>query len=614
MTGRAAILLVLAGLLAGCNLAGDITPPPALATAQAAAPVPATSEATSAAAPTSSSPATQAPADVPAPAGIDTARGRVIWTEKCAPCHGETGQSDGVMTANLPSPPPQLGSAELARAARPADWYAVVTNGRIDRLMPAFASLSDAERWDVVAYALSLGSPAADVQAGEALYAENACAQCHGDGQGGGGGGPSFRIPGLVQQRSLDDLAQAIRAGSPPAMPSYGETLTDDQVWALASYVRTLAWSSPGAEQPSTPAALQSGSIGGRVINGTAGASLPQGLEVILTGFDGEQEVYRQTASVASDGSYAFTDLPAVAGRIYGATVSYAGVLYFSEGAHLAGDGAPLDLPITIHDTTTDATALSIERLHILFDFTLPERVQVLELWVLSNRSDRTIVAPPGGAAVEAALPEGATDLGFEQGSIGDRFMLTESGFGDTQPVIPGTATSQFIFSYVMPYDGRLDFRRPTDYAVEAVVLLLPAAGVTAEGSGLQDLGVQQMGGQSVHSYASGAISAGGALELELSGKPAAESVGAPSSGLTNIAIGIGVLGGLLIVAGLWWFRPNRAGRPGRETRPPPAPEADRLIDEIADLDDAFAAGGMEESVYRARRESLKRLLRDRMR
>ena len=614
MRSRAPILLVLASLLAGCNLAGDITPPPALATAQAAAPVPATSEAAPVAAPTSSSPATPAPVDVPAPTGIDPARGKVIWTEKCAPCHGETGQSDGVMTANLPSPPPQLGSADLARAARPADWYAVVTNGRIDRLMPAFASLSDAERWDAVAYALSLSSPATDVQAGEALYADNACAQCHGDEQGAGSGGPSFGVRGLAEQRSLDDLAQAIRAGSPPAMPAYGETLTEDQVWSLAAYVRSLAWNRVGAEVPPTPAALQSGSIAGLVSNGTAGASLPEGLEVILTGYDGEQEVYRQTTAVASDGTYAFADVPAVAGRIYGATVSYADALYFSEGAHLAGDGAPLDLPITIHDTTTDTTGLSIERLHLLFDFSIPDRVQVLELWVLSNSSDRTVVAAPGRGAVEVALPEGATDLGFEQGSIGERFMLIEDGFGDTQPVIPGTGTSQFIFSYNLPYDGRLDFRRPTDYAVEAVVVLLPGEGVTAEGTGLQDLGVQQMGGQAMHSYASGAIPAGGELELKVSGKPKVETAGTPSSGLTNVVIGLGVLGSLLIVAGLWWFRPNRAGGPGRAPRTPDASEKDRLIGEIADLDDAFAAGGMEESVYRARRESLKRTLRDRMR
>ena len=75
------------------------------------------------------------------------------------------------------------------------------------------------------------------------------------------------------------------------------------------------------------------------------------------------------------------------------------------------------------------------------------------------------------------------------------------------------------------------------------------------------------MGGQAVHSYASGAISAGGALELRVSGKPKAETAGGASSGLTNVAIGLGVLGSLLIVAGLWWFRPNRAGRPGRATR-----------------------------------------------
>ena len=114
MTTRAAFLLALAALLAGCNLAGDITPPPALATAQAAAPVPATAD------PTSPPLADPGARDVPAPAGIDPARGKAIWAEKCAPCHGETGQSDGVMTANLPSPPPQLGSAAGARSGAPA--------------------------------------------------------------------------------------------------------------------------------------------------------------------------------------------------------------------------------------------------------------------------------------------------------------------------------------------------------------------------------------------------------------------------------------------------------------------------------------------------------------
>ena len=46
------------------------------------------------------------------------------------------------MTANLTSAPAKLGDPQIARDARPAAWYEVVTNGRMDRLMPAFASPS----------------------------------------------------------------------------------------------------------------------------------------------------------------------------------------------------------------------------------------------------------------------------------------------------------------------------------------------------------------------------------------------------------------------------------------------------------------------------------------
>jgi mono/diheme cytochrome c family protein len=608
---RPALFLALSLLLAGCTLAGDITPPPALATAQAGEPLPATTVAPVDATP---APAATLPPAVSAPAGIDLARGEAIWLEKCAPCHGTIGKSDGAMASNLPSPPPQLGDPELARQARPADWYDVVTNGRMDKLMPAFASLSDADRWNVVAYALTLSSTADDLAKGEVLYATNECAACHGETQAGAGGGPSFLILGWVEQRSLSELAQAIRAGNPPAMPAFEAQLTDDETWELADYVRSLAWTSLSSEAPATQAAAVNGAIRGQVTNGTPGGSLPDGVEVTLTGFDGDAQAYSETVGLASDGTFSFADVPAVAGRIYGATVSFGGVLYFSDGAHLTGDAEPLELPITVYDTTTDGSGLQVERLHVLFDFPVPDQVQVLELWVLSNESDRTVVAAPQRGVVEVSLPEGATELAFEDGSVGDRYILTDAGFGDTQPIVPGNATSQFIFSYRMLYDGRLAFRRPTDYAVKAVIILLPAEDVTAKGTGLQDLGVQQMGGQAVHNYAAGAIPAGSALELEVSGRPASATTGGASSGWTNAAIGLGVLGSLLILAGLWWFRPSAsAGRRGTR-RPSGENETDRLLGAIAELDDAFAAGEMDEQTYRARREGLKRTVRERMR
>ena len=106
---------------------------------------------------------------------------------------------------------------------------------------------------------------------------------------------------------------------------------------------------------------------------------------------DGETEAYSETVALAEGGTYAFVDVPAVPGRIYGATVSFGGVLYFSDGADLAGEAEPLELPVTVYDTTTDGSGLQVERLHVLFDFAVPDQVQVLELWVLERlRPDRS--------------------------------------------------------------------------------------------------------------------------------------------------------------------------------------------------------------------------------
>ncbi len=397
-------------------------------------------------------------------------------------------------------------------------------------------------------------------------------------------------------------------------MPAYAEQLTEDDVWSLAVFVRSMAWA---AQQPEAPVEQVSavGTIRGTVTNGSPGGDLPGELEITLSGFDGEQEAYTQSSSVAADGSYAFSDVPVVAGRIYGVTVGYQDVLYFSDGAHLTGDLAPLDMPVTVFETTTDPAALTIERLHVLFDFSAADQVQVIELWVVSNAGDRTVVAAPSRGTLEVSLPEGATDLGFEDGSIGDRYILTADGFGDTQPVVPGSGTSQFIFSYRLPYDGKITFRQPSKQPIQAVVVLLPQNGVTAEGGGLQDQGQLQMGDQAVHSYAGGAITAGQALEFELRGSPQTAASSTGTGGWTNTAIGLAVLGVLVILGGLWWFRPSAwSARRDSVAASPGADQTEALLRAIAELDDALDAGQIDAAEHHTRREALKRQLREQMR
>ena len=145
------LLITFALLLTACSLAEDVTPPPALATAQAApiqveTPVrPPAQEAEG------QSVTLNPPAEAPS-----LFSGAAIYLESCQPCHGPTGMGDGSMASNLEVPPPPLSDIDRTRSAAPIDWYQVVTEGRMERFMPPFQSLSDAQRWDVVAYALSL--------------------------------------------------------------------------------------------------------------------------------------------------------------------------------------------------------------------------------------------------------------------------------------------------------------------------------------------------------------------------------------------------------------------------------------------------------------------------
>ncbi|HZW03078.1 MAG TPA: cytochrome c, partial [Anaerolineaceae bacterium] len=114
-------------LLGGCvSLAADVTPPPGFQPTQAAQPV---------------AVETVYPLVLP-----DPVNGEAIYADKCAACHGETGMSDGPMAEQLPQPAPELGNPEVARAARPVDWFMIFTQGNLENLMPNFdGSLSERE-------------------------------------------------------------------------------------------------------------------------------------------------------------------------------------------------------------------------------------------------------------------------------------------------------------------------------------------------------------------------------------------------------------------------------------------------------------------------------------
>ena len=611
-------------LLGACSLAGDITPPPGLENVQVA-PVP-----------------TAAPLTAPRQAP-DLAAGEILFSERCAPCHGDRGLGDGPQASALPNPPAALANVSVARAAVPDEWFTLVTIGRIDRFMPGFTSLSDEQRWSVVGYALSLGLDSGRLADGERVFAQS-CSSCHGDDGRGTDSGPDLTRPDFQARQSEQAIFDTVTQGAAPDMPGFAASLTEDERWAVADFVRHLGLTmaapsatptmeatptgegtppagTPGATSAVTesavatvePTVIAGGSLTGTIVNGTADGAAPEAVEVTLHGFDGDTEVLTETAPAKADGTFAFAVDEMVPGRLYVATVDYQGSLYASDIVHLASDAPSASLPITVYETTTDTSVVQVDRLHILVSAPGEGVLQIVELWILSNPGDRTVIPSEAGNGLEGTLPEGALNVSFDETTPGERFQVGEGSFSDHRPLPPGPGTGEWVFSYSLPYQRQLDLRRTAAYPIGSIVVLVPE-GLKVTADGLSDTGSRDVQGQSLHTYSLGPVGVGSEARLRLSGQPAAAVTVTPAS---QWILGVAALGLALIGAGLLWFRPRRRAEVEEEEERgdgQAGQDPDQLMLALATLDRDFEAGRIPEADYRKRREDLKRRALEAMR
>jgi cytochrome c oxidase cbb3-type subunit 3 len=77
------------------------------------------------------------------------------------------------------------------------------------------------------------------ISQGQMLYLQMNCVGCH--SHGGGGMGPPLMDEQWRYGGRIDQIAASISEGRPNGMPSWGSKLTEDQIWNLAAYVRSLA-------------------------------------------------------------------------------------------------------------------------------------------------------------------------------------------------------------------------------------------------------------------------------------------------------------------------------------------------------------------------------------
>ena len=208
-------------------------------------------------------------------------RGRSVFSRYCISCHGVDGDGRGPSADWIDPRPRILTSGTFKFRSTPsgalptdADLYRTITNGLHHTFMPRWAPITEMERRDVIQFVKTLSPrfkedpqlepiaipppPAFTrevVQKGQGVWKRLQCAACHGDtGKGDGPSAPTLRDDWGFPITPRDFTRGPLKVGDTPEdlfrtfltglngspMPSYADTVSNDDAWALVSYVRSL--------------------------------------------------------------------------------------------------------------------------------------------------------------------------------------------------------------------------------------------------------------------------------------------------------------------------------------------------------------------------------------
>ncbi len=184
-------------------------------------------------------------------------RGRQLYVENCAACHGTRGE--GVAA-------PALNNKTLLAKASDEVLFAIIHAGQPGTTMPAWGQdnggpLTDEDIRQIVSFIRAWEPNAPEVVEGRfepsaargaALFA-SACFTCHGED---GRGGPAPALNDAQRLRSLDDdwYRQTIASGRPAkGMPTWGTVLSPSQIEDLVALIG--AWRAGERVVPETTVA-----------------------------------------------------------------------------------------------------------------------------------------------------------------------------------------------------------------------------------------------------------------------------------------------------------------------------------------------------------------------
>ena len=425
--------------------------------------------------------------------------------------------------------------------------------------------------------------------------------------------------------------------------------LSDDDLYAAAAYLRTLTFAAPtptpeaaaatptvasaeatpsaapvvaDAETPiagETPLATATSlpvtpeAVGGKVTGSVSGADVA-GLVVTLHGFDhaadagGPQETVTLTGVTDAKGNFVFDGLEMPENRIYVADALYQGVTYSSEFATAAIGVSELAIPpLKVYETTADYSTLAFDQTHFFIDIA-DGTAQVIGVYTFSNTSGKAILVQSTTEVPFLKMPADAQNIGFDISQNSAPLLAAEAGFA----IPPSETPYALVAFYTLPYDGKAQIVQPFALPASSALVLVPD-GVKVKSDQLTEGQVQNFQGKDYREYLGAAFQSGDTLTLNLSGTPKSTGTATAANSRQGLLIGVGALGFVLILAGVWMYLRDR-NRPAdeldEEEEEDEFDNEEEILDAIIALDDLHRSGKIPDEAYQPRRAELKARLK----
>ncbi len=478
----------------------------------------------------------------------------------------------------------------------------IKNSGRVFFLMP-FAILLLFTHLILVQGVYAQDNPATPLD-GRGLFIENRCVNCHTIGRGRFVGPDLEGVGARYERKEIEEWMvnpqmvyqsrgkMPLNEGYPP-MPPIG--VPPEKAKLIADYL--LSVKVTDASKP------EGGVIKGQVMNETD-EDVPEEMELTLTSYLGDRAMEERKSKTDDKGQFEFSNLPW--DRSYTISLNYKGAEYTTDKMVFYPEENTKTLELPIYEPTESNQHISVNADHMIIQLS-EGQISIAEIVVFHNGSKQIYIGSETENGVRETLrfdlPEGAENIQFMDGLAPESVIRTEGGFVDTTSFGPGIR--RVIYAYQLPFKSSKNMiEKRIIYPTGGFVLLVSDTGVDIKVDGLGGSERVNINNERFIRWTGSGLQPGSEIKIELGQSVLSEDfLKWVAFGVVLLLVGVGVLYSFRVKRNP--FLPKDAALNKEDL----SREREKLILEIAELDDRFEAGEIAEGEYRNIRSDKKKKL-----